>query len=229
MTPAATHLSVIVTHWDDLTDTLDAATGTTWPPVMGISYLTALDQHDADDIARQRLLERSPDQLGETPAPLRLDILDTMRAVEAALVHCADITASSVQRPASSLRSAGRDDELGLQLALLAARDGADPRRWRYRGTRTAPYAAAWLAGRLAGDPGPFRPLSVEYAELIANVAQTAAERVLRALGGVRQERAIDRPCPHCRGHLRLDGGDGQPPTVACADCGRTYRLPAAA
>lgn len=222
MTAAAAHLTVVITHWPDLADALTARQNSTWPPAMGITAAIR-DQDDRDDAAELRALERNPEQLGVTAAPIRIDVYDTMRAVEADLVHLADVTAAQVQRTSMThapLHWPRRDRE---QRNLLADGDALDPRRWRYHGTRTAVQAAGWLIRRLDGQAGPFRRLTDDERARITRVASEAAERVERALEIARRSSSVDRPCPHCRGELVVSGGDGQPPMVRCENCGRTW------
>ncbi|MGW5132884.1 hypothetical protein [Streptomyces sp. NPDC004135] len=72
-------------------------------------------------------------QLGDRPVPVRLHILDTMRAVEAALVQCADGIAAAAQR---------------------------DPKHWRYTGRRTASRSVLWPLARIERAPGPYRRIT---------------------------------------------------------------------
>lgn len=219
---AAAHLATVIRLWPDLADALVARQQATWPPTMGVARL--VDRERDEYAAAHRYLDRRTDQLGETPAPIRLDIVDTMRTIEAELVHRADIIAAEVQRPAMSRAPrhwlaadrARRDD--------LAARDAADPRRWRYPGHRDAPTAAAWLAGRLAGDPGPFLKLAIRHRDAIQRTAARAASAIETALEMERRTTNVRWPCPHCRGQLVVQGGDGTAPAVMCDDCGRTWR-----
>ncbi|MEU0808764.1 hypothetical protein [Streptomyces sp. NPDC005970] len=254
MIPATQHLQTIIDRWADLADALAARQQTTWPPTMGVARLVA--ELDADEHTHhQRLITRrlddgrttyecvSCDHVGDgrghpirpdrdhpgpgvSPAPVSVAILDTMRDVEQQLIHCADVIASEIQRPAMSRapRGASWAPEEIARRDQLAAQDAADPRRWRYPGTRSAVYAAAWLAARLEDVPGPFLPLGASRAARIAAVAAAAAARVETALRIARRAAAVDWPCPHCRGQLEVHGGDGQPPAVRCADCGRTWR-----
>lgn len=217
----AEHLQTIITRWADLEDALSARQNTAWPPVMGIVHLVLDDDERAEHAAER--LDTAPDAPGTRPVPLDLGIYDTMRAVEQDLVELADQTAAAVQR--SPMSYAPRDWPAAdrTRRNQLAAADAADPRRWRYVGHRSAPYAAAWLAARAEGQPGPFERLTDDRHAHIARVAATAAERIDRALGTARRRTVVDRPCPHCRGQLEVHGGDGEPPAVWCADCGRTW------
>jgi hypothetical protein len=203
------HLQTVVTHWQDLEDLRTTRPGDPWPPASLNRYLRTLDEYDPAD----------------GNSPLRLHVVDTIRAVESSLLTVADQVASSIQRPAvSRVRSAGAGDVVGLRLATAALADAVDPSRWRYtqHPTRTAPYAAVWLQHRVAGAPGPFRPLGALLLDRIATVAETAAQRVEHALGLSRRVQPIGRTCA-CSGELVLEGGDGRPPVVRCAGCGRTW------
>ncbi|WP_165906223.1 hypothetical protein [Streptomyces sp. Z26] len=222
------HLQTIIDRWTDLTDTLPAPT-TVAPYGLGLhAYLAALDAYDAEEVAARRALriadraDRPYDALGERPVPIRLTTLDTMRAVEAVLLDCADQIASAIQRPAASALPAVTGDDVGLQLRLLAAKDAADRSRWSWTdpATRTAPYAAVWLRHRLDGVSGPFAPLSALHRDQVTRVARGTAQRVEETLGLQRSRRALTEPCPRCRGRLEIHGGDGQPPVVECCGCG---------
>ncbi|MFC7909040.1 hypothetical protein [Streptomyces nigra] len=221
----ANHLHTVINHWGDLQDALGTSQADTWPPVMGIARL-----HDhlkaTEDAVEQRALERSPDQIGASVAPLRISILDTMTALDRQLVDVADYIAAAVQRPAvARVRSASPTDTVGLQLATLAMKDAADERRWSYTDPRrrTAPFAAAWLLARHDGADGPFRPLTGVEQDQIAAAARWAASQVEQALELTRRAQVLERPCPHCRGVLRVEGGDGRVPAVKCRGCGRKW------
>lgn len=219
-TTAAEHLQLIARHWNDLHALRTTKPHDAWPPPSLNAYLRTVDEYDPAD--------RS--------APVRLHIIDTIRTVEAALVDTADATAELVQRPViGATIGRGWSDEVHRQAVLLSTRDSADPRRWAYTGQRTGKQAARWLHGRLIGQSGPFRPLPDLQRERIALVAAGAAERVEHALGTVRRVVELHETCrkptgkaneqgvvPRCGGRLFLEGGDGQPPTVRCADCSTT-------
>ncbi|MFJ5638678.1 hypothetical protein [Streptomyces sp. NPDC093223] len=222
----ADNLQTVINHWADLQTALATPQADTWPPVMGIARLH--DHLKADEAAhKQRALERSPDQLGATAAPLRITILDTMTSIDRRLVDAADIIASHVQRDPvpSSVRVAGPGDDVALALRTLILKDEADARRWSYTDPRyrTAPYAAAWLLARHDGAPGPFEKLTPRAQDAIATAARWAADQIAQALEMVRKTQVLERPCPHCRGQLRIEGGDGQLPTVKCRGCGRKW------
>lgn len=217
-TTAAEHLQLVIRHWADLHALRTSRPHDAWPPPSLNAYLRTVDEYDPAD--------RS--------APVRLHIIDTIRAVEAALVEAADATAELVQRSViGAAVGRGWSDDLHRQALLLSARDSADPARWPFVGTRTGHQAATWLHARLTGQPGPFRPLPDLQRERIAVVAAGAAERVQHALGTVRRVAELHETCrkptgpanehgtvPHCGGRLFLEGGDGQPPAVRCEGCG---------
>ncbi|MBP8538575.1 hypothetical protein [Streptomyces sp. MK37H] len=239
------NLRVIVTHWPDLHHAL-ASTGTaTWPPAGRMNdYLASIDRRTDEDIEAAlwqayalRALERSPDQIGETRAPIRLHILDTMTAVETELVECADDIAARIQRLPMSHAQPRRTwpaDPKAYRRAradharrnALADADAADPRRWRHVGTRTAQHAAAWLLARVEGMPGPFERLTDEQLLRIATVAGRAARRVETALDMADHKAALAHPCPDCSGELVIEAGGGARPLVWCGRCGRTWYEP---
>ncbi|NUH35290.1 hypothetical protein HUF15_00650 [Streptomyces samsunensis] len=243
MITAAQHLQTVIDRWSDLADALTTRQQTTWPPTMGVQQLILDDDARAAHTAER--LDTAPDAPGTRPVPLDLDIYDTMRHVEAELIHCADVIASQIQRPPMTPgpRGAGWTPAEIARRDQLPAADAADPRRWtwprlaedaedhrrppgpgRERLARTAIGAAAWLAGRVENSPGPFLPLGPTRAASITAVAVAAAARVETALRIARRAAAVDWPCPACRGQLEVHGGDGQPPAVKCAGCGRTWR-----
>lgn len=236
MTTTATHLRLIAQHWTDLRDAL-ASTGTAaWPPAGRMSdYLASIDR-DTTELEEERAralalrtLERDPSQIGETRPPLRIHILDTMRAVEAALVETADQVAAVVQRPVMSFAPSTWPAADRARRNALARADAADPRRWRWTGIqRPAPYTALWLLARVQHGPGPFRPLPENEAQLIANVAQGAAERVERALDIAARIAPLTEPCPTCGGRIEVHGGAGAQPVAHCTACGRIWTEAAA-
>ncbi|MEV8600471.1 hypothetical protein AB0465_11395 [Streptomyces griseoviridis] len=234
MSTAADHLQHVINHWADLQQALGTQQAGTWPPVMGIARLAEHLRAD-DDAFELRALERSPDQIGATAAPLRIAVLDVMTAVDHQLVDVADGIASAVQRPPTTrvpIRVAGPGDDIALQLRTLILKDDADERRWSFTDPRrrTAPYAAAWLLARHDGAVGPFGRLTGVHQDQIAAVARWAAGQIDEALEMARRTQALeDRPCPHCRGELRISGGDGQAPMVRCRGCGRQWTGQAAA
>ncbi|MFF3622356.1 hypothetical protein [Streptomyces sp. NPDC002467] len=226
MTTTDRRLYDITQLWDDLTDALDSRPQT-WPPAGKADLLRALDQRDADEVAyarahavHRRSRERDPGQIGEVAAPINLGVYDTMRAVEAALLHLADTLAADVQRPAT------------------VPADAANPARWRYTGTRTAPQAALWLLARWDGAPGrlkgrpaipsPFRPLTDEHRHRITTVAAGACTRIEQALDLVGRDRVLAEPCG-CGGKITLRGGGGADPVARCGACGRVWTMADAA
>lgn len=222
----ADHLKTVINHWPDLQASLATSQADTWPPVMGIARL---HEHlkATDEAVELRALERSPTQIGASVAPLRIAILDTMTELDQRLVDAADIIASHVQRPPtpSSVRAAGPGDDIALQLRTLILKDEADERRWSYTDPRrrSAPFAAAWLLARHEGAPGPFAKLTQLHQDAIATAAEWAAAQVEQALEMARKTQVLERPCPHCRGVLLIEGGDGQVPAVRCDGCGRKW------
>ncbi|WP_069887061.1 hypothetical protein [Streptomyces luteocolor] len=68
-----------------------------------------------------------------------------------------------------------------------------DPRRRRYTGQRTAPYAALWLLARIERAGGPFTPLTDPQRSRIGAVAAGAAEHVERALDIATQRRMLEQ------------------------------------
>ncbi|MER7801220.1 hypothetical protein ABTX71_12905 [Streptomyces parvulus] len=244
MTTTATHLRTIALHWADLHE---AAGQPTQVGAFGLGlrgYLARLDAADAEQIeyethqaAHLRSLERDPIQLGERPVPVRLHILDTMRAVEAALIACADDIAHAAQRApiaGPTARRTATHPYLTQREADIAAADRArrtelahadlvDPRRWRYTGRRTAPHAALWLLARIERAPGPCRRITEDEERRIGNVAAGAAERVERALDIAAQQRTLSTPCPDCDGAVDVHGGEGRVPVAHCTGCGRIW------
>ncbi|MEU0675448.1 hypothetical protein ABZ330_21655 [Streptomyces sp. NPDC006172] len=168
--------------------------------------------------------DRDPNKLGERPVPLRLHVVDTCRAIEVALCALADQVAADIQRDTvKPLRKAIPGDPVGLQLAMLAARDEADPARWQFNlGERSAVRAAEWLLGRLRGDEGPCLPLRDEHRAQIALVAREAARRIDRTIGGTIERHAVtmDQPCPYCGATLTMHAGGGEDDAVTCAGPG---------
>lgn len=196
-----------------------------WPALLDLRTSRPHDQWPPRSLNVIKLGADDVDQ-GTAEAPLRLHILDTIVEVEQQLLDLADRTAAQVQRPAMSHADPTwprADRELRNH---IAAQDAADPRRWRYTGTRTAAQAAEWLGRRVLGDPGPFTPLTTAQTDAITTAADSALTRIHHALGTTR--RAVDLPwrCS-CTGRLELHGGDGRPPVVECASCGWRPRVQA--
>lgn len=226
-TTAQHHLQTVIDNWRHLTDMLDTHVSAPWPPAGRMSdYIDALDYADAQQVHQMR---GGRDELdaGAGRAPLNLDALDAIRTTELALIGTADHLSTLVQRyPLSVDTGRGWTDDVHREAALIATRDQADPRRWSLTATatRTPPHAAVWLLHRLDDAPGPFRPLTSDQRRLIENVAREAGERVGRALVILRKSSRAAYPCPHCRKRaLDVSGGDGQPASVACQACGRTW------
>jgi hypothetical protein len=238
MTTAATHLRTTALHWTDLHE---AAGQPTTIGAFGLGlrgYLARLEdaeqqEYNQHQAAHLRSLERDPIQLGDRPTPVRLHILDTMRAVEAALVACADDIARVAQRAPISVPAARKADYRTLREARIAHQerqrqqqlahaDAHDPRRWRYTGQRTAPHAALWLLARVERAPGPCRRITEQEAARIGKVAAGAAERVERALDIAAQRRTLEQKCG-CGGAIDVHGGEGRQPLAHCTGCGRVW------
>lgn len=219
---SAEDLDTITERWTTLAEAAGTRTVTSWPPAMGITRL--LDEEERQALAEERA-DTNPDAPGPRPTPVDVNVLDVMTTIETGLVTAADWLASRVQRPVvTAATGRGWSDDLHRQVVLLAAKDAADPRRWRFTGQRDAPAAAEWLALRLRAAPGPFRALDEGEQEAVARVAAMGVEMVRRTLGEARRTEAVPEPCPApCGGQLVVEGGDGTPPVVRCEDCGRTW------
>lgn len=223
------HLQHVIDHWADLTAALAAPTTSTWPPAglaAHLNTLAELGDASLDQLRHTRALDkadRQGDAPGERPVPIRVHVHDLKEAIEHDLVELADQIADQIQRPvAPRVRAAGPDDDIGLFLSTASMRDAADPRRWSWSDPlrRTAPYAAAWLLHRLTGADGPVARLNDRHRTRIARTAASASERIMSGLEMTRRRRPVNVPCPHCRGPLVVEGGDGQPPEVRCGACG---------
>lgn len=239
-------LAVVLHHWTHMRDLIDTATPEAWPPADTSRYLAALDEHDRDEVASYRMspadwlarpgesdqgepaAERERLVLAEAPAPLRLHVVDACRAVEVALAAMCDEIAAEVQRaPISPPRKAVAGDELALDLELLATRDTADPRRWRYNmGDRSATAAATWLRARLADEAGPFLPLHDGHRARIAEIAREAARRVERTIGSGRRSVPMDRLCPWCTGLLVMHRSPDDGRDAVTCETGRDCTAP---
>lgn len=220
MTTTATHLRTIALTWPRLRDALDTRTSDTWPPAGRMAdHLTDLDMLDVPQRGA-----RDGSGAGESPAPLRVHILDTMQRTETALLAVADQTAERVQRRLITVDTGrGWTDRVHREVALLAARDAADPQRWPLRGDGRGPVRAAlWLCARVEGLPGPCRPLTPQQHDRIASVAAAEAARIERALQLTRHTVAVTGLRCACTGIVELHGGDGQPPVARCSSCGWT-------
>ncbi|MEU1155741.1 hypothetical protein ABZ369_22370 [Streptomyces sp. NPDC005918] len=219
---AADDLDTITERWAALAEAAGTRPVTGWPPVMGVALILNAEQREEHAAERA---DTAPDAPGPRPVPVDVDVLDVMRTIEDGLCTTADWLASRVQRPPlGAATGRGWSDDVHRQALLLAAKDGADPRRWSYRGERTAPAAAEWLALRVRAAAGPFRALDVGELEAVAKVAAMGAALIARALGEERRRVPVPHPCPTCGGQLLVEGGDGQPPVVRCEDCGRAWK-----
>ncbi|WP_329564679.1 hypothetical protein [Kitasatospora sp. NBC_01266] len=218
---AVADLRHITTSWPALREQLTTSTPATWPPVMGIAHLER-DEADLAEAAAE-YAERTATAPGERPAPLRVPVLDVITALDDALCTLADEIASAIQRPAftARIRSASPNDDVARSLALMAAKDSADKRRWRFNmAHRDGAVAAAWLACRLTSATGPFRPLTDDQRHQIARTAATARRRLDRAIGDHQdgEETALDLNCP-CGGRLSATTGPTDF-TIRCGQCG---------
>lgn len=225
----ADDLRVVLEHWQHMRDLIDTATPAAWPPAMGhAQYLRALDDHDAAEVAR----DRDRLVLAETPAPLRLHVVDACRAVEVVLAAVADEIAAEVQRPVMSGPDPQWPEADRARRRALVEADAADPRRWHYTlGDRTAPAAAAWLLARIEGPSGICERITLEQRDRIGRVAAEAARRVEQTIGVDRRTADLDddRPCPWCSGRLTMhrDAARGEA-SVTCAnglDCSAPVRV----
>ncbi|WP_157880592.1 hypothetical protein [Streptomyces sp. Root1310] len=139
------------------------------------------------------------------------------------LVGAADYIAGAVQRPAITRPPImNGTDTVSVQLTGSPSPTPPTPRRWSHTNPRqrSTPFAAAWLLDRVEDAPGPFRKLTGSQADEIARTAGRAA----RALEMTRQTQALERPCRHCRGVLRIEAATAQPrpsDAVAAGGSGR--------
>lgn len=224
----AQHLATIGILWPHLDNALDQHGGSSWPPAGRMrDYLTALDQHDA---AALRALERDPQQVGETRAPLNIRILDTARLVERLLVDLADEIAPQITITASTHAPAdwparGWALEDARRRDTTAAFEQGDPARWRYVGLRTVEYAAGWLYARVQGDAGPFRALTLHHHDRITLVAGGCVDRIRAALNLLDRRETLAAPCPRCRGTVVMATAGGADPTAECTGCSRVWTL----
>jgi hypothetical protein len=233
-TSAAIHLQYVIDNWPHLADMLTTRHAATWPPAMGIQHILngADDSADPEEEQRARALARLAERadsgytLGASPAPVRLQIVDTMRTVTADLVYLTDVLSQEVQRPPMKHAPTHWPHADRVKRDLMADRDSADPRRWHRRHARTAPSAAAWLLGRVDRAPGPFLPLGPTQLRRIDTAARHAQEQIEQALDGVQQVQRVERPCPLCAGQLVVASGDGELPVVTCFGCRQTWTLP---
>ncbi|MCX5197201.1 hypothetical protein OOK31_25440 [Streptomyces sp. NBC_00249] len=230
--PAALHLTRIATLWPHLDDALDQR-GTNWLASRR-DLFAVLDQVDREEAAALRALERDPQQIGETPAPVSLRILDTARLVESTLVHLADTLAPQITRPALT-HAPVEWEARGWTPTDRAIRnqcadyEQADPRRWRYVGLRTAEYAAGWLHARVTFEDGydaPFWPLTAAQHLHVEQVTEGCADRIAAALDLTTRAVPAIHPCPDCAGRIVVTTGAGRIPSARCEDCARGWTLP---
>lgn len=203
MSTTAQQLTTIALAWPRLRDALDSHGAAPWPPAGRMTtYLRAIEQLDIPQRGA-----RDGSGTGEAPAPLRIAVLDTMRAVEAALLRCADQIAAENR---------------------INGSDPTHPQLWPHPQRRTAPYAALWLCARAQGRFWPGRPLTTDQRQHLDRVADGATARIEQALHLARLTRWIDAECA-CGGPLYIEGGDGTPPAVRCDWCERSVTTQLAA
>ncbi|MFE5514482.1 hypothetical protein ACFQ9J_28505 [Streptomyces sp. NPDC056529] len=220
-TTTAHQLQQIARHWPDLTDALEVPTAGTGFGLGLRGYLNTLEQHDAAEQAALRAMERNPDQLGATAAPLSLRIADTMRTVEVALHETGTQIAAANQRAliTPAPRDWAKDDR--ARRNKIALEDSRDRQRWHFTPSHTAPYSALWLCARVQGAKWPGTGLTTAQHATVRKVAAGALERIEKALDLVyqRRELSIDRPC-QCGGRIEVYGGGGADPVAQCQGCG---------
>lgn len=229
---AAAHLTYVIDSWPHLIDMLDTRHATTWPPVMGIEHVLdgSAEETHAELLAARaitRLAERADSRytLGASPAPIRLQVVDVMRTIDADLVHLCDVLSQEITRPPMKHAPAHWTHADRVKRDLMADRDAADPRRWHRRHARSAPVAAAWLLGRVQAAPGPFLPLGPSRLRQISTAAGRARKDIEQTLDGVRTAQVVGQPCPLCGGTLGMSSGDGGAPLVACFRCQQEWSL----
>lgn len=228
ITTAQDNLRHIATQWPALRELLQTRTPSTWPPAGRMAdHQRNLDQDDeATELLHQQAqaerAERTALAPGTRPAPLRVSVLDTVTELETELLELADAIASAVQRPAftTTVRSASPLDEVARSLALMGLKDQQDARRWRFNmATRDGQHAATWLADRLDGEAGPFRPLSDQQRADITAVARTVRRRLDRALGEGERRAPTAWNCA-CGGQLWIISGTDSDDRLECEKCG---------
>lgn len=236
---AAIHLRTVALHWSDLHEAAGqpAQIGAFGLGLRG--YLARLAdeeqlEYERHQAAHLRTLERDPMQVGVRPIPIRLQVIETMAAIRADLLQCADTIAETVQRtpikpppPRRAAYARTRADRLAWEdharRVQAAQDDAADRRRWRWTGIRPdAPRTALWLLGRVQGAPGPFHRLTESEASLIRAVARSCADRMERALDIASQQRTLDQR-HGCGGAIDIHGGEGRLPVAHCTGCGRIW------
>ncbi|MFG2976270.1 hypothetical protein ACGFYY_25220 [Streptomyces sp. NPDC048331] len=221
-----TTLRTLITLWPDLHTALGDR------PIHGAyglglrAYLAAIDHHDPAEAAALRAEERDPSQLGNRPVPLNLAIYDTMRAIEAALAHCAEVTAAAVQIEPVPLPGPDWPAADQARRTAVSRADLADRRRWRFgRSTPPATFTALWLLARVERRPGPFRVLTDVQARYVRAVATEALARAQAALdtdSNRMTELGEQHPCA-CGGRIEVYGGAGATPCARCTGCGALW------
>ena len=200
------HLHLIRDHLGDLAAAQHTDPAPTWPPQRLTTEMWAI--RDAQAAAERA--DRNDHALGDSPAPvLNLDAMQAHQDISEELLMLADIVAEACQLP-------------------VAVEHRADPERWRFNASwKNGPHwAAVYVDGRLAGDDldgRHFRPIPLRTADEVARVARECWRVMARVLGIGSQATVVpDRPCPWCRGQLRLHQPAGEAPYVVCVtgwDC----------
>ncbi|MEV8623387.1 hypothetical protein [Streptomyces sp. NPDC051079] len=203
MTTTATQLQTIAELWPALDDALAVPGTSSWPPASLRHYLAALEQADTLEVASLRALERNPDQLGARPVPINISVLDTMRAVEAALHETATQIAAANQYGVNT----------------------SHPHRWHFTGQpRDAAWTALWLSARASGVFWPGRALTEPQHRHLGHVAREALHRVETALDLATGTRELsDNHACQCGGAIVISGGAGDQPTARCRSCGALW------
>ncbi len=214
MTTTRAALHLLTLRWADLSDSLGTTNTRAWYGTGIRAHLA--DTHDDNDRALAlrdaivlRAEERNPDQIGQRPSPIRLDIHDAMDEITLDMRDCADVIASRIQIAPLVAEPRG----LTLPPAKLArrraqaARDAADPRRWPIGAALPLEAAVDWLIARVEARPGPFRLLDDHDHQTIRAAARTALWRAEQALDrGAHTGLPLARPCPRCGGQVTMRG-----------------------
>ncbi|MEU4348284.1 hypothetical protein [Streptomyces sp. NPDC023838] len=233
MTTTRAALHLLTLRWTDLANTLGTPAAHAWYGVGIRAHLAAATEPDERDAlqaaAALRALERSPEQIGARPIPLRLDIYEAMREITVDMRQCADVVASRAQLAPMAAAPHGLvlSPTKAARRRQRAAEDAADPRRWPIGTTvRGLESAVNWLTARVTDQPGPFRLLDVDDHHVIRNATRTAIWRAEQALDrGVDTALALAQPCPRCGGQVTMQGM-----RASCGGCRASWSAaPAAA
>jgi hypothetical protein len=231
MTTATTrhHLHLLRDHLGDLHAARHTDPSPVWPPQRLTTEMWAI--RDAEAAAERA--ERNADALGDAPAPVvNLAALEAYQDIEDALGQLADVVAAACQRPAYTLPVPTSDPRRSAPWIPNPV-DAQDPRRWHInRATTNAHWAAVYVDGRLAGDDlggvdDLFTTLPVRLEDEIASVVRELWRRMATVLGIGDRTDTLPRPCPWCKGKLRLRQPPGEAPYVTCRtgwDCSAPHR-----